>query len=481
MVFHSMRTTITAVLRLSVLGLCELCLLGSFLSTPLAAQPITPGGLEFVPGSTFSMPNPQSIAPGDFDNDGDNDIAIASTAQSKIVILWNGGEGVFFPPVEIAHPGPFFLETHDLNLDGYLDIICANAFSNSISIFFGTGSGFWPAQNHAVGTSPYAIVAADFNEDGIPDLAVANHQSNNVSLLRGDGFGGFEDTWGTFNYVLPTDLAVADFNLDGHLDIATTTSDDSNFSVRYGNGMGAFPVIQNYNMGIDDALFSVSAEDVTGDGRVDLIFPCPNFDQVIVYRALPAGGFLPMAPILTGDEPKETMINDFDLDGSLDVGVLNYGSGNMSLSLNDGSGNFSMVQNFESGPNPVSLRSVDLDGDDQEDLIVASQNLGTVSILLNRTLPGGLFLRGDADQDTMLTIGDPIRVLDAVFGQNPEPLLCPDAGDADDDGLLTIGDPLFLLTHLFLSGPAPAAPYSCGVDPTNDDALAPCPIDPVCL
>ena len=414
---------------------------------------------------------------GDYDNDGDMDLAIASTAGNKLVILLNGGAGVFYPPTEITHGGPFTLICHDLNLDGALDLICADVLSGSISTFLGNGIGeFGPANTTPVGTSPYSIVAADFDEDGWPDLAVANHQSDNVSLLKGLGNGNFDTGWGSFSYLRPTDLAVSDFDNDGHLDLVATTSEDSNFSVRYGNGTGAFPIANDYMMGIDDALWSTAAADVTGDGLIDLVFPCPAFDQVVVYCALPTGGFFPLPPILTEDEPRETMIRDFDLDGFDDVGVLNLGSASLSLSLSDGSGNFSNAQSFSSGPEPVSMQGVDLDGDGQEDLVVANKTSGTVSVLLNRTLPGGEFRRGDVDVDGMLTIADPVRLLDIFFVGNTTQFHCADAGDVDDDGLLSIGDPLLLLAYLFASGPPPAEPFECGIDPTNTDSLTPCPV-----
>ena len=123
------------------------------------------------------------------------------------------------------------------------------------------------------------------------------------------------------------------------------------------------------------------------------------------------------------------------------------------------------------------MQGVDLDGDGQEDLVVANKSLGTVSILLNRTLPGGEFRRGDVDTDGLLTIADPVRLLDVFFVGNTTQFECADAGDVDDDGLLSIGDPLLILAYLFAAGPPPAEPFlNCGIDPTNTDSLATCPV-----
>ncbi|MBN1421777.1 MAG: hypothetical protein JXP34_23590, partial [Planctomycetes bacterium] len=42
-------------------------------------------------------------------------------------------------------------------------------------------------------------------------------------------------------------------------------------------------------------------------------------------------------------------------------------------------------------------------------------------------------------------------------------------GDANDDGLVDLGDPIFQLNYLFVSGPVPPPPLTqCGMDPTAD-------------
>jgi hypothetical protein len=46
---------------------------------------------------------------------------------------------------------------------------------------------------------------------------------------------------------------------------------------------------------------------------------------------------------------------------------------------------------------------------------------------------------------------------------------CADAADVDDDAVVNISDPVRLLNYLFLGGPAPAAPFpEGGRDPSLD-------------
>jgi hypothetical protein len=81
------------------------------------------------------------------------------------------------------------------------------------------------------------------------------------------------------------------------------------------------------------------------------------------------------------------------------------------------------------------------------------------------------FLRGDADGDGLVNIGDPIRILGHLF-LGGEALGCQDAADANDDGRLDIADPVRILGFLFLGrGQLPEPSFEEGQDPTSDIML----------
>jgi hypothetical protein len=82
-------------------------------------------------------------------------------------------------------------------------------------------------------------------------------------------------------------------------------------------------------------------------------------------------------------------------------------------------------------------------------------------------------VRGDADSDSRLSVGDAVRVLlFLIHGSGPE--LCSDAFDADDDGAVTLADPIRILNFLFRGGePVPGPFPEAGSDTTVDDLSCP--------
>ena len=70
---------------------------------------------------------------------------------------------------------PYSVAIGDFNGDGKQDLAVANAGSNTVSIRLGDGlGGFSGSTNVSVGSGPYSVAIGDFNGDGKQDLAVAN-------------------------------------------------------------------------------------------------------------------------------------------------------------------------------------------------------------------------------------------------------------------------------------------------------------------
>jgi hypothetical protein len=91
---------------------------------------------------------------------------------------------------------------------------------------------------------------------------------------------------------------------------------------------------------------------------------------------------------------------------------------------------------------------------------------GRRSVSIDFTVRGiPVFLRGDADGDGKIDLGDAVLLLEYLFLGAPSPG-CLAAADTDGSGTLSLTDAIFGLEYRFLGGPLPPEPFpTCGKDP----------------
>ena len=98
---------------------------------------------------------------------------------------------------------------------------------------------------------------------------------------------------------------------------------------------------------------------------------------------------------------------------------------------------------------------------------------GLTTCDIDVTSVGLTFLRGDANEDLLINLGDVISILSYLFASGEAPD-CVDALDINDSGGVNIADAINELSYLFSGGPPPAPPFpDVGLDPTPDSL--PCP------
>jgi hypothetical protein len=141
----------------------------------------------------------------------------------------------------------------DFNGDGNLDIAAANFFGNTVSVLLGNGYHTFKSHvDYATGNYPNGLAVGDFNGDGRLDLVVANYNvgtGDKVSVLFGNGDGTFQPHVDFGTGVGPWWVAVGDFDGDGRLDLAVANYNDSTISVLLGNGDGTFQTHVDYRTG----------------------------------------------------------------------------------------------------------------------------------------------------------------------------------------------------------------------------------------
>lgn len=80
-------------------------------------------------------------------------------------------------------------------------------------------------------------------------------------------------------------------------------------------------------------------------------------------------------------------------------------------------------------------------------------------------VPPAEFVRGDANDDLLVDIADPVYILAYLFQSGATPH-CREAADTNDDGQIDISDPVYELGYLFIEGAPMPLPFpACGLDP----------------
>src|SRR5216117_3492486 len=109
--------------------------------------------------------------------------------------------------------GPQSVALGDFNGDGKQDLAVANQTDGTVSILLGKPDATFSAQvDVVVGASPVHVLTGDFNGDGRLDLAVVNHGSNSISALLANGDGTFQATVEYGTGAVPVWASAGDFN-----------------------------------------------------------------------------------------------------------------------------------------------------------------------------------------------------------------------------------------------------------------------------
>jgi hypothetical protein len=369
---------------------------------------------NLVTGST-----PLGIAAADFNGDGHLDLAVTNSVSDTVSIFLGNGDGSFAAKIDYATGSkPLGVAVADLNGDGHPDLVVTNALSGNVGVLLNKGSGTFNAQvTYNTGFNPLYVAIGDFNNDKIPDLAVANGNNNNVvSVLLGKGDGTFQNQFQSSTGDTPIAIALGDFNGDGNLDMAVADEFGNMVSVLLGNGKGGFAAHVDYATSAFPN--AVTTADFNGDGKPDLAISAGNGNTVSILLGNGDGTFQPQVNFGTGDIPYSVVTGDLNNDGKIDLIVANSGGASVSVLMNNGNGTFQARVDYPAGPNPNAVVTADFNGDGFPDLVLANSNCpvfpncgpGTISIVFGNG-NGGFeapveYSTGTDTDPYALTVGD---------------------------------------------------------------------------
>ncbi len=264
------------------------------------------------------------------------DLIVGSFNVNQIAVLVGNGDGTFGTPafytVGTSTNTPTSLTAGDFNHDGNLDVATANTFDNTVSILLGNGSGTLSLAGMPinVGRVPEAIRAGDFNGDGYSDLAVANYSDGTVTTLLNNKNGTFTATTKSVGSGAGSGPQALAINGSGSsLLLAVANYKDNTVSVMKSNGSGGFgtQTIVPVGKGPDDVNFA----DFDGNGIPDLAVS--NYTDGTVNLALGSSGgsYTVLGPFKVGNSPYSAAVGDLDLDGTPDIVVSNCFSNNTGV------------------------------------------------------------------------------------------------------------------------------------------------------
>jgi hypothetical protein len=228
------------------------------------------------------------------------------------------------------------------------------------------------------------VVVADMNDDAYSDIIVSNSHSHNLIYIHNgtsDPFNGVTGTYITYDSYSSTTIAVSDIDGDGYTDVIFGNQDQPNRY--YLNNGTADPFSGITGVNISNETYdtrTIAIADVNGDALPDVISGNYNeFNRISFHNGSSDPYLLSTRVSLTHlqEATRAIVIEDIDLDGDMDVIVGNFGQVNR-IHLNNGTDDpFYGESSLLIGSNTddtTSLAVADIDNDGDMDVIVGNYN-----------------------------------------------------------------------------------------------------------
>jgi hypothetical protein len=345
---------------------------------------------------------PEIMTAGDFNQDGNLDLAVNLSGLDNFTVLNGDGQGGFTLKRHIATDTlPKSVVSGDVNGDGKLDVVAITEWGYNIKVFLGDGLGGFQLSSVLNGDGePNRLRLADLDKDGNLDILADGPAEGVILIYFGRGGGAFSNSpLELEGYMNDVNLKTGDFNKDSNVDIAIVYfenkfADGTHLQIFLGDGARNFTVGQN--VVINSQANNIEVNDLNKDGNLDLVLAGAGSENeagvfISSYLGDGAGNFtLQQAIDLgTGAIRGEISLGDFNEDGNIDVAypltskqIPHDQSTDLLIYLGDGTGNFTKGQTVTVGQEPGSTWTADFNKDGHKDIACSNRTDGTLSVLL---------------------------------------------------------------------------------------------------
>ncbi|MCF6269927.1 MAG: T9SS type A sorting domain-containing protein [Melioribacteraceae bacterium] len=269
---------------------------------------------------------------GDYDNDGGLDIALIGTNGSSVPTskIYRNDGGDTFTDISAALTGVNYgsCDWGDYDNDGDLDLAITGNIGSSVGstkIYTNNNGVFTDASISLTGAFNSFLKWVDIDNDKDLDLFVLGHTGSGklTKIYRNDGGGSFTSIITNLPNVGDCNIAFGDYDSDGDIDIAMPYL--SSTGVYSNNGSGGFSKVWS---GPSLTYGFADWGDYDNDGDLDLLLAgwiqVPSEKITRVYRNDGSNTFVDISAGLTGLQQGAASWGDYDGDNDLDLAVIGY-------------------------------------------------------------------------------------------------------------------------------------------------------------
>ncbi len=333
------------------------------------------------------------VVVGDVDGVDGVDLVVANTEDSTITVFFNDGAGEVMAPVTY---GVVYevdcVALGDLDGDGSLDVVTAHAADDRVGVMLNDGGGsFGPIAHYGDTNGACRLTLAPMDSDASLDIVAASNSAGYVWTLTNNGDGTFQARTG--EYLGRTQVGTASGDLDGDAwpDVALCLSGDDRVRVLLNDQAGGF-VTPHGSVDVSQEPVAVTMAELDGVNRPDLAVACETGACVDILVNDGSGGFAVHQSVPVGGSPVWIVAGDVDQDGDVDLVTASSDTSTLSVLLSNlsekGAGDpleYTLVADLATRAYVDSVALADIDGDGDVDLIDASDGARAVGALLNYT------------------------------------------------------------------------------------------------